>query len=131
MEEINGFRIALFALLLTLGAWASYWAKIKALTVPRNPIVYQVAMVVGASLAVWGLVRGAGVGGAALAVAALVAAGFFLFTSLISRVPETTLAVSVGDAILDFTTEDADGSSFALSELAGRPFLLKFFRGHW
>jgi peroxiredoxin len=33
--------------------------------------------------------------------------------------------------VVSFSAPDADGREFDLSSLAGRPFLLKFFRGHW
>jgi len=39
--------------------------------------------------------------------------------------------VKVGEPILRFRARDAEGNDFDLQELAGRPFLLKFFRGHW
>jgi peroxiredoxin len=31
----------------------------------------------------------------------------------------------------DFTALDEHGREFALASTAGRPLLLKFFRGHW
>jgi peroxiredoxin len=39
--------------------------------------------------------------------------------------------VAVGAPILDFTAPDEHGRPFRLSSLAGRPILLKLFRGHW
>ena len=33
--------------------------------------------------------------------------------------------------IRNFTAKDDQGNSFDLAALRGRPFLLKFFRGHW
>ena len=38
---------------------------------------------------------------------------------------------AVGAPILDFEAPDAEGEPFDLATLRGRPFLLKFFRGHW
>ena len=34
-------------------------------------------------------------------------------------------------AIPAFSLTDHRGEAFSISELAGKPFLLKFFRGHW
>jgi peroxiredoxin len=39
--------------------------------------------------------------------------------------------VALGQPIPEFTAPDAEGQPFALSSLHGRPYLLKFFRGHW
>jgi len=41
------------------------------------------------------------------------------------------MAVRVGGPILDFSAPDENGEPFALASLRGRPYLLKFFRGHW
>jgi peroxiredoxin len=42
-----------------------------------------------------------------------------------------TPAVTVGEPVLEFHALDDAGQPFDLSTLRGRPFLLKFFRGHW
>ena len=39
--------------------------------------------------------------------------------------------INVGDALPAFTALDEQGESFDSSSLAGKPVLLKFFRGHW
>jgi hypothetical protein len=131
MDEVSGFRIALYGFLIVIGAWATWWAKIRALTIPRNPIVYQCAVALGGVLALWGLLRGSGPLGNALAVLALVGSVFFLVTAAMRRLPDAPAAAVVGAPFLEFSTLDEDGNQFALSSMAGRPFLLKFFRGHW
>jgi hypothetical protein len=131
MDNLNGVRLGFFAALTVLSAWALYWPRIKAHRVPRQPIVYQAAMTAGAILAVLALGSSPGVVGALLAAIALVGAGFFLFSSMTSAMPRKAPAVAVGDRYLDFIAADADGGDFALSSLEGRPFLLKFYRGHW
>jgi hypothetical protein len=131
MDEVSGFRLALYGALIVFGAWGSWWAKIKALTVPRNAIVYQGLMALGTVLAIWGMIRGAGALGGMLAFAAILAGGMYLFTSFISALPTAPAGVAVGEKILDFTAVDSDGEAFSLSSLHGRPFLLKFYRGHW
>ena len=39
--------------------------------------------------------------------------------------------VQIGGPIIDFTVAVANDESFELGSLRGKPFLLKFFRGHW
>ncbi|RMF20282.1 MAG: hypothetical protein D6760_11895 [Deltaproteobacteria bacterium] len=131
MELPSGFRIALFAALVVAGAWASYWPRIKAHRVPRRPIVHQAAMAAGICLAILGLVRGPGTLGVVLAVFAVIGAIFFLFSSLTSAVPQKRPAVEVGGRVLPFEATDSEGARFDLGSLAGRPILLKFFRGFW
>lgn len=131
MDEVSGFRLALYGALLVGGAWASWWAKIKALTVPRNAIVYQCLMGVGVAMALWGMLRGPGAIGGLLAFCAVIAGGMYLYTSFISELPTAPAAVAVGQEILDFSAVDSDGAEFSLSSLRGQPFLLKFYRGHW
>ena len=131
METLTGFRVALFALLVVAGTWATYWARIKALRVPRRPIAYITAMVASIALATWSFVVGPGLGGGALAMMAIAGAGMLLFSTFMSPLPVTTPAVAAGEPILPFTAKDHAGNDFDLGSLAGRPYLLKFFRGHW
>ena len=88
-------------------------------------------MLLGVVLAVLALVRGAGGLGVVLAILAVIGAIFFLFSSFTSALPQKRLAVAVGDPVLPFVATDASGAPFDLGSLAGRPFLLKFFRGFW
>jgi cytochrome oxidase Cu insertion factor (SCO1/SenC/PrrC family) len=39
--------------------------------------------------------------------------------------------IEVGRPLPDFEAPDQNGEEFRLSSRAGRPVLLKFFRGHW
>ncbi|MBT4520682.1 MAG: redoxin domain-containing protein [Halieaceae bacterium] len=61
-----------------------------------------------------------------------IAIGIFYFIlraqSAQSSVPPIA---GVGDKIPDFTALDDNGNEFQLASLQGKPFLLKFFRGHW
>ncbi len=99
--------------------------------VPLRPVGHQAVMLVAIVLGVLALARGTGTLGGIGAVLAIVAAGMFLFFTLNSAMPHAVPKVAVGEPILDFTTPSATGEDFALSSLAGTPFLLKFFRGHW
>jgi len=92
--------------------------------------MYQAAMTAGAILAILAFPSSPGVVAGLLAVLALVGAGFFLFTSVASRLPRKEPAVRIGEPFLDFTAKDWRGQDFAPSTIGG-PFLLKFYRGHW
>ncbi len=39
--------------------------------------------------------------------------------------------IGVGATLPDFSAPDENGETFELSSVAGKPLLLKFFRGHW
>jgi peroxiredoxin len=55
----------------------------------------------------------------------------FLLATATSGLPKKNPAVSVGATAPDFTATDADGREFRLSDLRGRPVLMKFYRGYW
>lgn len=67
----------------------------------------------------------------AAATLSLIMPGSMFGIQLISRQKIRPIAVKVGGPILDFTAVDGDGQPFRLSSLVGRPYLLKFYRGHW
>ena len=131
MQTADGFRVALFSALVVIGAWASYWPRIKAHRVPRRPIGYQVVMIAGSLLAMFSLSRGTGPACTTLAGVALLGATCFLFSILTSAVPAKVPAVHVGGRMLPFQAKDQDGADFDSASLAGSPVLLKFYRGHW
>jgi hypothetical protein len=96
----------------------------------RRPLVL-VLVAAGSALGALALLKNPGLlGGVAAGLALLVGALFFAL-QILGRQPRGAPAVSVGRPILDFTAPDADGRPFALAGLRGRPYLLKFFRGHW
>ncbi len=70
--------------------------------------------------------------GGALGVIAIAQGGFFstLFR-LQSRQQPNRPAVAVGDPMIPFVAPDEHGNDFDLASLSGKPYLLKFFRGHW
>jgi len=88
-------------------------------------------MAVGAAFAVAGFVAGPGLAAGLAAGVALALSGVFLALQPLSRQSRRPPAVAVGEPILDFTAPDDAGEPFRLASLHGRPFLLKFFRGHW
>ncbi len=131
MNGLDPARLAWFSAAVVAAAWAIYWPRIQQHRVPRRPVLFQAAHAAGAVLAVLALVNGPTAGAMLAAVAALLGAGLFLFSSLTSSLPRKQPAVNVGDRYLDFTAKDWEGRDFRLSSLEGRPFILKFYRGHW
>ena len=56
---------------------------------------------------------------------------FFLLTFAIGAQKVSESGIRVGARIPDFTALDEHGQRFDSRSLAGRPALIKFFRGHW
>ena len=123
--------LILVALGIALGTAAAFWLQIKALRVPQSRVVHQGLMVLGIALALTGFVRDPGPLGAIAASLAILVGGFFLYTTLKSRLPERRPSAGVGQPAPAFTARAADGKDFTLSSLKGRTVLLKFFRGFW
>ena len=127
----NGTALGLAAFAIVGGSWAVYWPKVRQVRVPLRPWGHWIAKVLGVALAIGAFAVGPGILGGTAALLALLLGGMFLFFTLNSAMPDKTPATSVGEPILDFTAQDSGGETFTLSSLGGRPFLLKFFRGHW
>jgi peroxiredoxin len=98
---------------------------------PANATAYVVACAVGAAFGVGAFVLGTGVVGGVAGVLSILGGLAFLALFSASGQRRQPPAVEVGGPILDFTATDDDDRSFDLASLRGRPFLLKFFRGHW
>lgn len=129
--SVSGLHLALVSLFLSLAAWGVYWRLIFKMRVPRKPRGFQLVMVVASALAIAALFGRPGWAGVAVAVVSLLTSSMFLFATVMSSMPRAVPVVSVGEPVLSFSAPDADGATFASAALDGRPFLLKFFRGHW
>ncbi|MBW2243643.1 MAG: hypothetical protein JRH01_16795 [Deltaproteobacteria bacterium] len=55
----------------------------------------------------------------------------FLFLAVLSPQSKQRPAIELGNPLPDFAAPDENGQPFAISSVAGKPILLKFFRGHW
>jgi hypothetical protein len=120
--------LGLFALIIILAAATRWFWRAMQVNIPRNTSVFRVTWATGLvlggialyqtpqdSFAAWAVVLG-------LMLVYLVSTGA-------QRVSGEM--VNVGDALPVFTALDENGDSFDSSSLAGKPVLLKFFRGHW
>ena len=116
-------------------AAAYYYTNMRVLRVGRGRVALYLGMFAGVALSVATFIVGSqdtlwGIGCAGLALVATVP---LLYIDLIySRVGEQQArTVAVGDHVVDFTALTSTGDAFSLSSFAGRPFLLKFYRGWW
>ena len=128
---MNGTVLGFLALALMAQAGLVWWRSIQEVrTGERRSLVLAVAAA-ALGLGVLSLAHAPGVAGGVAAGLAATLAAVFLGNQLVSGQRRSPPNVAVGGPILDFTAPDADGRPFALHTLHGRPYLLKFFRGHW
>jgi membrane associated rhomboid family serine protease len=128
---VSGALLGLAGAALVVGPGIDWFRRMQAVRIPRNRAPYLAANALGALLGAVALTMEPGWIGGTAAVLALVGGVLFLALRAQSTQDRGALAVRVGGPILDFTAPDADGGTFDLATLRGRPFLLKFFRGHW
>ncbi len=131
MTTSTGLVMAMLGFCLFAANWSFYWGTIQAVAVPLRPRAFQLANVVAVVLASLALTNEPGALGAILAAIVIPGGAMTLYLTMASAMPERVAAVDVGQRILDFEAVDADGNKFSSASLAGRPYLLKFFRGHW
>jgi hypothetical protein len=128
---MSGTILGLLALALLAQAGYVWMRSIREVrTGERRPLVL-LAVVGGLGLGLLAFARGPGVVGGSAAGLAVALGALFLLLQPLSRQARRVPAVAVGGPILDFTAPDAEGNPFRLASLYGRPYLLKFFRGHW
>lgn len=93
------------------------------------PFVATMTLVLVLGIAAWffepGIIGGLG------AVVGLLLSGFYLLTSAVGKQRSQGCKIVVGEPLPAFSALTDSGATFHSSELDGRPFLLKFFRGHW
>jgi hypothetical protein len=128
---MSGAILGFLALALLVQAGLIWMRLIREVRVAeRRPLVLFVVLA-GVGLALLAFARGPGLAGGIAAGLALALGAAFLLLQVLGRQSRATPAVAVGRPILDFTAPDADGRAFQLASMRGRPYLLKFFRGHW
>jgi hypothetical protein len=128
---MSGAVLGIFAGSIVVGSNVQWFRLLRQVRIPKDRTGFLVLNGAGALLGLVALVLGAGTAGGCLAAFAVVGGLGFLGLAAASGQKPTTPAVAVGGPILDFASTDDEGRAFDLSSLRGRPFLLKFFRGHW
>jgi hypothetical protein len=119
---------SLAAVVATLGFWFRGIERV-ALRGRRGQVLGVMISALGAALIA--LTWHPGWLGGGAAVLALLLSSIFLALAGLSRQERRHPTVGVGDPMLEFDAVDAEGSTWSSASLAGRPYLLKFFRGHW
>lgn len=117
--------------LLEVGLWAAWFYLLNQVRIPANRRPVLVAHGVGLVLGIAALVLGANVIGSVLAGVAILGSASFLGLAAQAGQAPNEPAVAVGGTVIDFTLPDHEGKPFDIATLRGKPFLLKFFRGHW
>jgi len=75
--------------------------------------------------------QGVGIlGGLISGLSLLLGAAYFGLLALAGQSNQPP-AFAIGSPLPGFTAPDETGATFDLASLAGRPVLMKFFRGHW
>jgi hypothetical protein len=123
--------LGVLALLLVAGSMALWFRRIQRVEVPTDRRGWVASWLVGAALGVAALGSGAGWVGGVPAALAVLAGVFFSVLVAVSAQRTAADAIRVGEMLRDFTALDDRGEPFSIASTAGRPLLLKFFRGHW
>jgi len=127
----TGDTLGILGSALAIATTAIWFRKIRAVDIPEARAPYVAAFVVAAILGVAALAVGVGVLGGVGAVLAVVLGGMMAGLRAISAQDAKVPAVRIGEPMLEFSAPDENGDLFESARLRGRPFLLKFFRGHW
>lgn len=121
--------IAAFLLVLATG---TYWFRlVYAVRLPANRAGFLLSMLTGIALGVASLTQHPGLPSAVLASVAVALAGMFVLTWAISAQKGGPGRLIPGTPLPAFSAPDHLGNVFDSKVLAGKPVLLKFFRGHW
>jgi hypothetical protein len=113
---------------LTMGLWLR---QVHSVALPDNRGVFVAFFVVAFALGVGALVSRPRWFAVIPALLAVVIGGFFPFSVAISRQEVATTGIQVGEVIPAFQALNRHGDRFDSAALAGKPVLMKFFRGHW
>ena len=125
----TGVGLVAFAVVVVTGfVW---FRRALAVRLPASRKSFVLAMTGGAILGAAALAGDPGWIAGSAATFALAAGALFGLLVAISGQKGGAGRFQVGSPVPDFSAPDQNGEPFQLSSLAGRPFLLKFFRGHW
>ena len=126
-----GTTLGVLALVVAAATVVLWFRRIGEVDLPEDRTTYVIFFLSAVALGVGAFVAGARWFGGVAAVLAIVIGSFFPFTVAISRQEVAANAIRVGDSIPVFSALDENGEVFESATLAGKPALIKFFRGHW
>ncbi len=126
-----GTSLGVLALVVAAATVALWFRQIGQVDIPEDRTTYVIFFLCAAALGVGSFVAGVRWFGGVAAALAIIIGSFFPFTVAISRQEVAANAIRVGDSIPVFSALDENGEVFESKTLAGKPALIKFFRGHW
>ena len=126
-----GTTLGILALVVAAATVALWFRQIGQVDIPEDRTTYVIFFLSAAALGVGAFVVGVRWFGGVAAALAIIIGSFFPFTVAISRQEVAANAIRVGDSIPVFSALDENGEVFQSKTLAGKPALIKFFRGHW
>lgn len=122
--------LGLLGLAIVVATGFVWFRLIRNVAVPRNRAPYFAAFVTGALVGIAGVFQGGLLSVATGGLAAFVGLTFVALRLQSGQRPNRP-AVAIGEAMLAASAPDENGADFDLSILRGKPYLMKFFRGHW
>ncbi len=128
---MSGAALGLLSLALVVAATVLWFRLVRAVRIPRNRAGFLATWGGAALLGAIALARDPGWVGGAAAVLAILAGLLLVVLASVSRQKVEGMEVAVGAPLPELSGIDEHGEIFRSTELAGHPFLLKFFRGHW
>ena len=126
-----GTTLGVLALVVAAATVALWFRQIGQVDIPEDRTTYVIFFLSAAALGVGAFVAGVRWVGGVAALLAIIIGSFFPFSVAISRQEVAANAIRVGDSIPVFSALDENGELFESKTLAGKPALIKFFRGHW
>jgi hypothetical protein len=128
---MNGSLAGVVAFILVLGSMGLWFRRIQRVAIPKDRRGFVAVWLLGAGLGVFALTSQPGWVAGVAAGLAVVAGLLFSLLFSISAQRVAADAIRVGEKLRDFSAIDEDRNEFLLATTAGKPVLLKFFRGHW
>ncbi len=128
---IQGDIVGIAAGVLILLVMGLFFSRVFKVNVPRLRAPYFLVMLLAAGLGLLTFFLDSSWIGKVPAAFALLLGTILPALRLQSIQNAQAPAVATGDSIINFIAADDSGQPFDLAHLAGTPFLLKFFRGHW
>jgi hypothetical protein len=128
---MTGLMLGGLAMALFVAFGVVFMNAIKQVKVEERRGFANVILGVSALVGVFAFTRSPGILGGVLAGLPVVVALTFAVLYVLRGQSTQAPALAVGQPLIDFTAPNEQGEAFTLSSLAGKPVLLKFFRGHW
>lgn len=128
---MTGTSLGFVAFTLVALPGARWLWLMQRVQIPADRTFYIATSAAAVPVGIAAFVLGTTLAGGMAAGLAILGGSVFVALCSASAQANTKPAVSVGSSVVEFTAVDDNGQPFPLARLRGRPFLLKFFRGHW